>query len=253
MAPPANSTSAAAHPLISNSQLFYPSPSALLSLVPPCQWKPISGPAASPTFSPPPRISRPARGGRKGSESTAGQQGGAAREISLLLSPSALTRSAPGDAEDQDPAVARRQGATRTRGRLGGQARQGRREVAVRGALAAAGARLPHLLPLRPPPRRLRRWPHALRGAPRGGGWGWRGAGLLPRRSNPGAAASPAAVYAPAATADGGTGPAGIADGRGRDHGGEGLLHPQSGFFLVRSGLRLCVGLPSDTVCVVSD
>jgi hypothetical protein len=31
------------------------------------------------------------------------------------------------------------------------------------------------------------------------------------------------------------------------------LLHPQSGFFLVRSGLRLCVGLPSDTVCVVSD
>ena len=95
---------------------------------------------------------------------------------------------------------------------------------------------LPHLLPLRPPPRRLRRWPHALRGAPRGGGWGWRGAGLLPRRSDPGAAATPAAVYAPAATADGGTGPAGIADGRGRDHGGEGLGDTVAA--LIRAALR---------------
>jgi hypothetical protein len=73
---------------------------------------------------------------------------------------------------------------------------------------------------------------------------------LLPRRPDPAATASSAAVYAPAATA---AAPAGIADGRGRDHGGEGLLHPQPGFLLVPSGPSLCVGLLSDTVCVVSD
>ena len=64
------------------------------------------------------------------------------------------------------------------------------------------------------------------------------GFGLLPRRSDPGAAASPAAVYAPAATATagGGTGPAGIADGRGRDHGGEGLGDTVAA--LIRAALR---------------
>jgi hypothetical protein len=76
------------------------------------------------------------------SRGTTSQQGVATKSLS------ACTRSTVDATEEQDHAVAQRQGAPRTQGRLGDKDRQSQGEVVVRGVLDADGAHLPQLLPL---------------------------------------------------------------------------------------------------------